>query len=115
METIPSGPPKKDLDYYKKRLRKLRDDYSEEIPEKILSGISPDRKFKVRRNWWQGVVGSLLNTLKWNLITDPEIRAEVEEFTNHYKSEEFHDQPLTTARDIQRANEIINLVLGEKK
>ncbi len=100
--------------YCLERLRWLRDEFSDEIPEEILSGVSPQKNFKVRRNWWQGVVGTLANALERGKITNPEVQEEVKGFLEHYTSEKFHEQPLTTAEDIKRANEIIDLVLGEK-
>lgn len=105
---------RKERDYLE-RLRKLKDEWSDEIPKKIIHGPSSDlKKFKVRRNWWQGVVGSLAMALERGQIPNPEVQEEVKEFLEHYTSEKFHKQPLTTAEDIEKANSIINLVLGER-
>jgi len=39
-------------------LRKLHENYSDEIPDQELHG---EGNFKVRRNWWHGVIGDLDN------------------------------------------------------
>ena len=97
-------------------LRTLRDDYSNEIPEQVLHGpvTSSDRKkFKVRRNWWHGVVGGL-GRLQSKGLVPTGLEQEVKDFVDHYTSEEFHTQPLTTAEDIVKANEIITKIVDDK-
>ncbi|MBI2268333.1 MAG: hypothetical protein HYU80_02670 [Candidatus Blackburnbacteria bacterium] len=97
-------------------LRILRDDYSNEIPEQVLHGPvtnSDRKKFKVRRNWWNGVVGGL-GRLRLKGLVPTGLEQEVQDFVDHYSSEEFHSQPLTTAEDIARANEIITKIVGDR-
>jgi len=94
-------------------LRELRDECSDEIPDKIIRGSHPDRsKFKVRKNWFHGVVGYLGMALEQGLISGSTAQTEAENFIDYYTSDEFGTR-LTTAEDIERANSIINLVLGE--
>lgn len=98
-------------------LRVLRDDYSDEIPELVLHGpvSAVDRKaFKVRRNWWNGVVGGL-DRLQSKGLVPPGLDEEVQNYVSHYSSDEFHNQPLTTADDIQRANDLITRIVGDKQ
>ena len=80
---------RKERDYLE-RLRNLRDNYSDEIPEEILSGLSKRKKYKVRRQWFHAVVGSLWNALRTGQISDPEVQTEAKEFIKHHTSEEFH-------------------------
>lgn len=93
------------------RFQWLRDEFSDEIPDKVLHGRG---NFKVRRNWWQGVVGDLSRGLDNGVIPDG-LRPEVESFLEYYTSDEFHQQPLTTEADIQRANALLDRVLSRKQ
>ena len=97
-------------------LRMLRDNYFDDIPVQILHGpvSAVDRKtFKVRRNWWNGVVGGL-ETLQLEGLVSPDLEKEVQNFLAYYTSDEFHHQPLTTAEDIQRTNDLITKIIGGK-
>lgn len=109
----------------RERLVEYRNGFSDEIPDQIVSGRSPEllKKTKVRLHWWQGVIGVLANGLTQGEIRKPEVHREVEEFLAYYTSDEFekrqsrdelHDRPLITNKDIKRANRTINLVLDEK-
>ena len=91
-------------------LRFLRDKFVDEIPDEVLHGRG---NFKVRRNWWQGIVGSLEQALNQGLIPEGQ-RQETEDFLAHYSSEEFHDQPLTSAEDIGKANNLLDGILGKR-
>ena len=99
-------------------LQKMRDLYSDQIPQEILNGrMPPDKKkAKVRKNWFHGLTNELENAMNGidGEISDPAIRKEVTRFLRHYTSKKFHQQKLTTAEDITRANAIINLILEEK-
>ena len=92
-------------------LKRLKEGFSDEIPGKVLHGKGD---FKVRRNWWQGVVGDL-DRLKSKGQIPPGLEGEVEDFLTHYTSEDFHEQPLTTGEDITRANSLIDRILGRNK
>ena len=70
--------------------------------------------FKVRRNWWQGLVGDLERGLG-NGVVPEELRPEVERFLKDYTSEEFHHQPFTTEVDIKRANGLLDRILGKRQ
>jgi hypothetical protein len=93
------------------RFQWLKDQFSDEIPDKVLQGRG---NFKVRRNWWQGLVGDLERGLR-NGVVPEELRPDVEQFLDHYTSEEFHNQSLTTEADIQRANGLLSRILGRKQ
>jgi hypothetical protein len=96
--------------------RILRDYWSDEIPTDILHGpvnSSDPKRFKVRRNWWQGVVDGLTGLQKRGLVPHG-LEEEVADFMTHYTSDEFHNQQLTTAEDIQRANTLITKIVGDK-
>lgn len=49
-----------------------------------------------------------------DLVINPEMARRVEEFISGYTSQEFKVKPLTEVQDIEEANRVINLVLGEE-
>jgi len=90
------------------QLRHLRDDFSDEIPAEELHGKG---NFKVRRNWWQGLVGNLENGLG-NGLVPATLKPEVEAFLDEYASDDFRSQALTTKDDIVKANTLFDKLLG---
>ncbi len=99
-------------EHWLKRLENLQDDYSDEIPERKFHGsISPDeRKYKVRKNWWQWLIGALQGLLSSDSISHT-LDQETRNFVQHYSSEKFHNQELTTQEDINKANSLIKRIL----
>ncbi len=55
----------------KDRLRHLRDDFSDEIPNEIIHSTSLNKAFKVRVGWFQGVTATLEAALEQ--IDDPPV------------------------------------------
>lgn len=104
---------------FQDRLRFYRDECSDEIPDEILNGNlsldDPRRLYKVRRNWWQGLVGVLERGLRKGNVTDEEVEGEVRKFLEHYCSDAFKKQSRTTAMDILEVNRIITIVLGDNQ
>lgn len=96
------------------RLRTLRDSWSDEIPEEIIHSNSRNNRFKVRKNWFQGVTATLEEVLEGIDDEDFEKRIKIAEFVTQYTSPSFKDKPLTEESDIYEANEMINFVLGER-
>ena len=96
-------------------LRIHRDNCSDEIASEILDGsVYRTVKYKVRRNWWLGVIGGLC-ALRSTHSVPPDLEQEVDDFIEHYTSENFHRQPLTTEDDIKRANLLITKIVGDKQ
>jgi hypothetical protein len=92
------------------RLRRLKNNYSDEIPDEVLHG---EGGYKVRRNWWHGVVG-YVDQLKDQGQIPKELQTEVDQFITHYTSPDFHQQDLTTEDDIKRANSLLDKLLGRE-
>lgn len=90
------------------QLRHLLDDFSDDIPTEELHGKG---NFKVRRNWWQGLIGNLENGLGNGLVPE-NLKPEVEAFLEEYASDDFRSQPLTTQGNIEKANSLLNRLLG---
>lgn len=91
------------------RLAWLRDEFSDEVPDEIIHGAG---KFKVRRAWWQCLAGNLDNGLREGVIPE-ELRADTRAFLRHTTTE-FRQQTLTKPDDIQRANNLLDRIIGDK-
>lgn len=94
----------------KEIFRWLRDDFSDEIPEKMLSG---EGDFKVRRNWWQGLISYLYLGIKKGII-DASLKSDVDQFTSEFTTDEFKRKPRTEKSDIDKANTLLDKILGRK-
>lgn len=88
----------------------LRDSCSDEILPQVVHGKG---LLKVRRNWWNGVVGGIEEAGKKGLI-QPGLEAKVKNFLTYFTSGRFRHRPLTTEKDITRANDLLDRVLGRK-
>lgn len=89
------------------RLSWLRDEFSDEVPSEVIHGGG---QFKVRRAWWQCLVGNLENALRENIIPE-EAREDTVAFLE-YTISEFRQQTLTKPEDIQRGNNLLDRILG---
>jgi hypothetical protein len=95
-------------------LKMLRHDFSDEIPDRILHSTNKDNKYKVRRNWFQGVVADTENALSKGKIKTSEGKLAAEQLLERFTSEEFKQRELTEKRDIEEANKLIDIILQEK-
>ena len=87
--------------------RQLRDDYDGEVPDVVVhSG-----PFKVRRAFWQSLVFDLEDGLQNGTISK-ELANEARDLMGHITSEEFRSRPLTAPEDIQRADNLLDRILG---
>ncbi len=90
------------------RFKKLADGYSDEIPPETANGTM---QYKVQTNWWQLATGYLENLMEKERIP-PKLRRRAGQFVTRYTSEKFHRRKWTTQKDIDRANNLIEDVIG---
>ncbi len=95
-------------------LRGLRTGWKDEIPGKVIHSDAADNRYKVRRNWFTGVVADVENLLTDGEITTDEGRAAAGQLLDTFTSEEFTRRELTSAQDIQTANSLIDVILGKR-
>lgn len=92
-------------------LERLDKEFHDEIPSEIIRGNSEDKNWKVRRNWWQGIVAILeVANEHLNIQFHSEIMNEIDQFINDYTGYYFAGR-LTTKEDIDRANKITRKVI----
>jgi len=93
-------------------LRFLNDSFSSEIPEKILHSTSQDNRFKVRKNWFQGVIADFAHAIEYlNPQKDNDLKNEINNFLDQFTKREFGNR-LTTPEDIQSADDLLNKVIS---
>lgn len=98
------------------KLTYLKDECSSEIPDQIIEGNESDIQYKVRKNWWNGLVGHFENVVISHL--DEQIHSalieKIRQFISDYTSEEFQGSRgrLTTKEDIERADDLIEEVIS---
>lgn len=90
------------------KLRQYKHEWSDDIPNQIVH----EGKIKARKQFFQKVAATLENLLSDGQIPT-KLKQEAEKFMKHYTSAEFQNQPLTTKKDINRANNLIKRILGE--
>lgn len=94
----------------KKALERLRNDWSNEKPPRIVNGKDVEYKHnKYRMSWFGAVVGHMFLILESDLIPE-EIKEEIENFIKIYTSDEFKKSP-TKEEDVNRADSLIDKVL----
>ncbi|MBI2338712.1 hypothetical protein HYU95_06035 [Candidatus Daviesbacteria bacterium] len=90
----------------KEHLRWLLEDHKDKVPKKKVHRGN----YKVRGNWFQGVIGDLEECIADGGIGDPHVIAEAQGFIDEYCQHDFGQR--TTVKDIQKANSVIRKVLG---
>lgn len=87
------------------KILEINNEYKPEIPEKIISGISLDNKFRVRKNYFQGLIGYLQLLFDYIPDKNEELKKDIKKFISFFTSKEFHDR-LTTKEDLNKVNAI---------
>lgn len=95
-------------------LKELKDDWNDEIPEKIIHSDSTNKRFKARTSWFQGLIAILEIMVIDGEINNRKIITEIESFSQKIKSRDW-DQTRTTKKEIGEANNLINKVLKLNK
>ena len=97
-------------------LEYMRDDFSEEIPEKIMRG---EGDFKVRGNWYAGVVADAEEAIYLSSKQNyQEEISEMRKLINYFcESDEFAQKlgrlgSRTDVEDMNKGNRLIELALG---
>lgn len=96
------------------RLLELQNDFSDLVPsEEVNETLKDDegRGYKVTKNWWSGLIGTLKLADSYGLFSD-ETKERLKLFISNYSTDNFRTR-WTTKRDILRANLIISRALGE--
>lgn len=98
------------------KLMKFKDQYSNTIPEKILSSTSEDKYYKVRSTFWQWISFAVENLWTYDLLST-ELFIEFKKIMEQRK-EHLIENDLTRPEDITAINELIEKIIvfiDEKK
>ena len=94
---------------YIESLQRLLTDYSDEIPEEmVLTG-----PYKVRGNWFSGVISYIRLILRKGYIRDESLIRDFKEFSDDFiKRKRAIPDFRTTQEDIEQANSLLRRVIG---
>lgn len=123
-ENIPDS-----IEYYLNVFKRLRDDYSNDIPEEVIHSDALDSKFKIRRGWFTALVGQLIllkeDYLGYIINTETEkdladdynkkmekLIADVEAFITYCTSKEFQEVERIAAEDVDTGDSILARVIS---
>ena len=95
-----------------RRLHLLLNAFSDEIPPQIIHGNNNDRYRKVRKNWFNGVVGAMESGMLSGEFANIDLIGRVEQFLDYVTSYDFKHKLLTTEDDIKWANALIREIIG---
>lgn len=99
-----------EIDYFDV-LRELRDDWSNNIPRRIVHSTDADNRYKIRIGWWTALILSLEGAIESGMVPDFNTRISVLKFTWKYEHLfQFRDP---TRKDIKEANELLNNLLRD--
>jgi hypothetical protein len=85
------------------------DDFSNEIPDKVINSTDENRNYKVRKGWFNAIFGEigLLQMIGYLESGESEL---VDCFLEDYGSKEFSAR-LTTENDIQRGDQVLKFLI----
>jgi hypothetical protein len=92
-------------------LRKLRDQYSDDIPPVMVHSTAKNAAYKVRGGWWL-LLDLVLEHAAAEHLFRPEFAKQVETFADRVTRDEFGARP-RTASDIAMGNRMIDEALRE--
>lgn len=94
-------------------LRRLRDEYTNELPEGIVShDDDTGKQYKVRAGWFTAVIGALHNATGFNLVS-PHVAEAIQAFSDEYTEKSSYDAFAATEQDIARADAMITAALAD--
>ena len=104
------------LDDTKQRLLTLRDWWKNDIPDEMVHSSSPDRFYKVRTGWFQGIIGCILRYQQleqsWQIPLSSAIQKEFLDFYALTVGTKFSERRHTN-EDIRKWDELINKILAD--
>lgn len=104
-----------EISEYLREVKRLKDEYSNEIPQKILhsttiiDGKPTTPKYKVRRAWFQGVWTIVSEGVRLGYVSE-ETRKMQEEF-EQYTADTGLKKRKTTREDIEKENAVLGKII----
>ncbi len=91
-------------------LERLKKDYKDDIPSEIVRSTDEDNKYKIRRGWFQALIGALNRFCLVMNNEEKSFKKEIEDFIKEItqKTNEF------SSADIEKANKLIDKILNFK-
>ena len=103
-----------EIQEYLQKIKHMRYDYSDEIPEKILNGgMYPLPKYKVRINWFHGLIGWLNLGINYNFFDQRKYSQINRNFAFHIQTTTLCGDRLITRGDINIGNKILDIMIKD--
>lgn len=96
------------------KIIELNNEYKSEIPEKIISGVSLDNKFRVRKNYFQELINYLQLLFDYIPDKNEELKKDIKKFISFFVSKEFRDIK-TTQEDLDKVDAICEKIFSTLK
>ncbi len=85
-------------------------EYPSEKPERLID--SRDGLSKWRKGWFTSVIGYLILAVQVGFITDEKIVNKINQKKLHWVDGDFKNQKLTTQKDIDEADELLEMAIN---
>jgi nucleoside diphosphate kinase len=92
-------------------LKFLRDSFSNEIPTKIIHGNIDQPKYKVKKNWFQGIIADAENQISEGYASKKSKKL-FEGFIEYYHNSNAINR-LTNREDIEKANRLLTSLIND--
>ena len=96
---------------YLEHLKFLKDGFSNEIPTKILHSNMGQSRYKVRTNWFQGVIANAECVISEGYVSEKSKKL-FEEFMEYYENSNAINR-LTSRVDIEKANKLLESLIND--
>ena len=101
----------RDLEDFPEHLKFLKDEFSNKIPKEILHSAMGRPRFKVRKNWFQGVRFDADILIENNYASEKSTRI-YNDFLKYYERTNAKDR-LTNKKDIAKANKVLSSLIND--
>jgi hypothetical protein len=93
-----------------REINNLLDNFSEEIPVEMIDGSQEQRNYKVRTNWFTGIIHILEYAITRGIL-GTEFLPEIEQFIKNFKSRRIEPSEIkTTSEEIDTGNNLLKKV-----
>lgn len=107
---------KESVKHYLDIFKRLRDEYSNEVPEEIIHSTSDNNKFKIRRGWFASLVGEF-DMFAEDYLQNSEdedaklLVVDIEKFIVDYTSREFQNLERIDVSNVEEADLLLSRVI----
>ncbi len=102
------------IDDYLKRLKSLRDEHSDSIPDEMLIGTKDRTRYKVKKSWFQLVIADAQNIILDGYASERSAGL-FYGMLDYFEETRFSNRFLTEREDIVKANSLLSSLINDMK